>query len=224
VNCQTKRPSGDRVCLTTLLKEKYIVKIIFVEASKDILMNRYSETRRRHPLFEGSLDKALNKEKKLLDPVRRYAHLIIDSSKLNVHDVKNITYHKFKTKNKLLYIQLYSFGYKRGTPHDVDIVFDVRFLPNPYFVKSLKNHTGFDRKVKKFVMDNEKTKMFLDHFMKLLDYTVPQYEAEGKLNLSIAIGCTGGKHRSVVISEYIKDYFTKKKYYVKVEHRDLGKK
>ncbi len=207
-----------------MLKSNYSIKVIFVEASKDVLMNRYSETRRRHPLFEGNLEKALNKEKKLLEPVRRYANLTIDSSKLNVHDVKNITYHKFKTKNKLLYIHLISFGYKHGTPHDADIVFDVRFLPNPYFVKSLKNHTGLDHKVKKFVLEEDTTKIFLDHFMRLLDYTLPKHEAEGKLNLSIAIGCTGGKHRSVVTVEYLKDYFTKKNYYVKTEHRDLGKK
>ncbi len=213
--------------LDKLNKRKIEYRILFLEASKSAIMKRYSLTRRKHPLVEdGNLAHGIEKEIEKMSRLREIADVIIDTSQLNSKELRIAITDSMMSnaeKSKLLQISINSFGYKYGVPENMDIVMDVRFLPNPFYNKELKDLSGRDDKVIDFVLCRDETKKFMNIFEKLLDFLIPNYIAEGKSYLGIGIGCTGGKHRSVVISDNIYEYLKSKGYSVKLFHRDIGK-
>lgn len=202
------------------------VHIVFLEASKDNLLNRFKETRRRHPLSElhPNLLDAIEAEVKVMEPVRDMADYIINTSEMNVHElqakIKQIISSKDKTRD--MYIEIRSFGFKKGIPLDSDIVMDVRFLPNPYFVEVLKDKTGSDEEVKDYLSRNESYRDFIGRFKDLIHSILPLYKREGRSYLNIAIGCTGGRHRSVAVAEEIMKVIEDSGYNGKLIHRDIG--
>jgi len=212
-----------------ILKQKNIrYKILFLEASKTSLLKRFSLTRRKHPLVEDSdLLSGIEKEIEKLYSVREMSDVIIDTSLLTPKELRieiAETIMSKEDKGKLFQISVVSFGYKFGLPQEsLDIVMDVRFLPNPFYIDDLKELDGQDKRVIDFVMSNEETKKFLRMFERLLDFLIPNYIEEGKSYLGIGIGCTGGRHRSIVIAERIYDYLKLKGYSVKLTHKDADK-
>jgi UPF0042 nucleotide-binding protein len=201
-------------------------RIIFLEADERILLRRYSQTRRRHPLARNqSVHQAIRTEKTLLAPLRRKADHIIDTSDLNVHELKSIIRKMAVagTRNRSMTVQVISFGFKFGLPALADLVMDVRFLKNPYFVESLRPLSGETEKIRSFVLNNDQTCLFLQRYFDLLDLLIPQYENEGKSYLTIAIGCTGGRHRSVVIAGQLRDHITASGRKTELTHRDIDK-
>lgn len=210
--------------INDIKKKKYSVELLFLEASNEALVRRYKETRRKHPLSEnGNILEGIAKERKLLAPFKDLADHIVDSSQLNVHQLREYIHSKFggKITSQKMSINFLSFGYKYGFPYDADLVFDVRFLPSPHFVDSLKDLTGLDEEVKEFVLENEDTREFIGRLKDFLMFLIPKYEKEGKSYLNVAIGCSGGKHRSVVISNMIAENF--KDLSPNVWHRDISK-
>jgi UPF0042 nucleotide-binding protein len=204
------------------VRNKYKIKIIFIEASDEVLIRRFKETRRPHPLGYKDLSRAIRRERKLLTPLRQEADSIIDSSELTPHQLRKFIIESFLRKGpKEMTISIVSFGYKYGIPLDVDLLFDVRFLPNPYFIKELKEFPGTSQKVSKFVLSHRDTKEFFKQLQPLLHYLIPLYKQEGRSYLTIGIGCTGGRHRSPAISEEIRKALKKRKLDVSVTHRDL---
>ncbi len=195
-------------------------EFLFLEASEEIIIRRYSETRRKHPL--GSLQVGIKEEKERLKLIREKATRIIDTSFLNVHQLKKIITRIFVSR-KNLFINIVSFGYKYGLPEDADLLFDVRFLPNPYFIEELKPLTGRDLKVKNYVLSNPSSRKFLSSLNKFFNFLLPEYMKEGKIYLTIGFGCTGGKHRSVVIADSIYEFLSRKYSDVRIIYRDLGK-
>lgn len=211
------------------LKEKDIrFRILFLEASKSVITKRYSLTRRRHPLVDsGNLGDGIEKEIKRMQKLRDEADVIIDTTFLNAKELRVAITERIMTgdeKSRLLQISVISFGYKYAMPENMDIVMDVRFLPNPYYDEELKDLDGRNEKIIDFVMNREETKKFLRMFEKMLDFLIPNYIAEGKSYLGIGIGCTGGRHRSVVISDKINEYLNLKGYSAKLCHEDIRKK
>jgi UPF0042 nucleotide-binding protein len=212
-----------------VLKQKSIkYKVLFLEASKNCLLKRFSLTRRKHPLVEdGDLLSGIEKEIEKLYSVREMSDVVIDTTLLTPKELRieiAETIMSEEDKSKLFQISLVSFGYKYGIPQEsLDIVMDVRFLPNPYYMDDLKDLDGQDKRVIDFVMSNEETKKFLRMFEGLLDFLIPNYIEEGKSYLSIGIGCTGGRHRSVVIADVIYDYLKLKGYSVKLINKDMEK-
>ena len=207
-----------------LKTQGYIFEILFLEASTEILLRRYSQTRRKHPLSEEkNLLEGIQIEREALKELREIADLIIDTSNYNVHELKEIILnHALKTTpTKRMKIYLLSFGYKYGIPHDADLVIDVRFLPNPFFVQELKNLNGTHPQVKKFMNRWKETHGFLKKYLTLLHYLIPLYEKEGKSSLTIAIGCTAGIHRSVSIADIIFEELKKITNSVTLTHRDI---
>jgi len=204
-------------------KKGYPVDIIFLESSDTTLVNRYKETRRKHPLSsDGNILEGISKERKMLEELKELSNYTIDTSDLNVHQLKDIIRNKFdvsSTQNIL--VNIISFGFKHGIPHDADMIFDVRFLPNPYFVESLKHLNGQDGEVLNFILSNEESIKFIEKLTEFLEFLIPNYEKEGKSYLTIAIGCTGGKHRSVVIVNKVAEHFN----YLSpiTRHRDVSK-
>ena len=207
------------------LKEQgYLFEILFLEASTEILLRRYSQTRRKHPLSEEmNLLKGIQTEREELKGLREIADLIIDTSNYNVHELKEIILnHVLKTvPGKRMKIYILSFGYKYGIPHDADLVIDVRFLPNPYFVQELKNLDGTYPQVKEYMDRWKETHSFLKKYLDLLNYLVPLYEKEGKSSLTIAVGCTAGTHRSVSIAGTIFIELKKTTNLITLTHRDI---
>jgi len=202
----------------------YLFEILFLEASTEVLVRRYSQTRRKHPLSEEkNLLEGIQAEREALKELREIADLIIDTSNYNVHELKEIILnHALKTTlTKRMKIYLLSFGYKYGIPRDADLVIDVRFLPNPYFVQELKNLDGTSLKVKKYMNRWKETNVFLKKYLALLNYFIPLYEKEGKSSLTIAIGCTAGTHRSVCIADIIFEELKKKTNSITLTHRDI---
>ncbi|HAX17877.1 MAG TPA: RNase adapter RapZ [Actinobacteria bacterium] len=202
-------------------------KIIFLEASKSVLIKRFSLTRRKHPLVQdGNLDLGIEKEIEKLHNLREISDLIIDTTLLSPKELRmTITDNLMSSSEKRSQIQIsiISFGYKFGIPQNVDIIMDVRFLPNPFYDENLKHLTGEDKEVIHYVLNREETKEFLMIFEKMMDFLIPNYIEEGKSYLGIGIGCTGGRHRSVVISERIYEYLKVRRYSVKLQHRDILK-
>ncbi len=202
------------------------VHVIYLEASKEHLLNRFKETRRRHPLSEvyPNLMDALDAEMKIMEPVRDMADYIISTSEMNVHElqakIKSIISAKDKTRD--MYIEIRSFGFKRGIPMDADIVMDVRFLPNPYFEEALKNKTGSDRVVREYLEQHESYREFITRFKDLIHSILPLYKKEGRSYLNIAVGCTGGRHRSVAVAEEVMKLIEEAGYHGKLVHRDIG--
>jgi UPF0042 nucleotide-binding protein len=205
------------------LKKQVNTSVLFLEASDDVLLRRFSETRRPHPLGKDSTVKsALNEERQRLQPIRDMADFVVDSSRFNVHELRAHITSKFTagSTEKDILISIVSFGYKTGVPSDVDLVFDVRFLPNPHFVPEFRPLTGRHPQVAKYIRSFPQTQEFIDRISDLLIYLIPHYIREGKSYLTIAFGCTGGQHRSVMISEDVKKRLAKAGYRVKVVHRD----
>ncbi|OUP08033.1 RNase adapter RapZ [Collinsella sp. An2] len=211
--------------ITSLEEHEMSCKIVFLEASDEVLMRRYSENRRRHPLAkpgETTAD-AIQRERTQLASVRARADMIIDTSRMRTSALRAKLRMAFSelTDQQLMDVQVFSFGFKHGMPVEADIMIDVRFLPNPFYDPDMRSLTGLDEKVSSFVLDHPKTKEFLDAWFRLLDAVMPGYVAEGKPQLSIAIGCTGGQHRSVAIAEATARYLERQHYHVSISHRDL---
>ena len=203
------------------------LKILFLEASDKALMRRYNESRRNHPLYMGASGatdaNVIGKERELLAEIRKMADYVVDTTGLRVAQLNNMLDKTFKddVPSMPFTINLQSFGYKRGLPEAADMVIDVRFIPNPYYVKSLKKLTGRNKKVQEYVLRQQITKLFMEDFLRLIRSLVPYYEKEGKNHLNIAFGCTGGQHRSVTMTEIFESMFLKLGFQVTVEHRDL---
>ena len=208
------------------LKKQLRTTVIFLEASDESLLRRFSETRRPHPLGKDSTVKnALSKERRMLQPIRAQADLVVDTSKFTVHELRSHITQKFTSgsTDKDILVSVVSFGYKSGVPNDADLVFDVRFLPNPHFVAKFRPLTGRHPQVAKYIRSFPQTQEFIARISDLLIYLIPHYVREGKSYLTIAFGCTGGQHRSVMIAEEVKKRLAKPGYRVKVIHRDAPK-
>ncbi|MBI1911849.1 MAG: RNase adapter RapZ [Deltaproteobacteria bacterium] len=210
----------------TLKKSGYKVEILYLEASDESLVRRFSETRRKHPLAssESPLEGIL-REREMLNELKAHADKVVDTTQFTVHQLRDTIKEYFSgpvTTEKMI-INLISFGYKYGIPTDADLVMDIRFLPNPFFSNSLKWLDGTDEEVKKFVLGNEQSQEFLNRFRNFLDYLIPLYWKEGKSYLTIAIGCTGGKHRSVVIAEKLAEDINSDIAVARKRHRDVHK-
>lgn len=206
------------------LRERLDTSVVYLEASKAVLLRRFSETRRPHPLGrEKMVGPAIQAERKLLDPVRNVADILIDTSRFNVHELRAYIQNQFKRESdgKSLLVSSISFGYKNGVPLEADLVFDVRFLPNPHFIPEFRNLTGRHPKVISYVGHFPQTQEFLDRVTDLLLFLLPHYIHEGKSYLTVAFGCTGGQHRSVMIAEEIRKRLAKEGYRVKSAHRDM---
>jgi len=199
--------------------------LVFVEASDEVLKRRFSETRRPHPLSNGgSIAEGIAAERHRMAPIRRMADVIIDTSKFNIHELRQFIIDKFQRPgSRPLLVSVVSFGFRYGIPSDADLVFDVRFLPNPHFVPKLRPFSGKDEKVARYIRSFPQTGEFLRRIESLLTYLIPLYIREGKSYLTVALGCTGGRHRSVALAEVIRRYLQTKKYSAKVVHRDIEK-
>lgn len=206
------------------LKQKgYQFEILFLEAEEEILLQRYSATRRQHPLSpEKSLLDGIRTEKKQLEGLRSAADLVINTSKFNVHELKSKMLDIAQRTKELVPMQInvLSFGYKFGIPHYADLIMDVRFLINPYFIPHLKELDGETNEIRDFVLNHDETRNFLEKYQDLLDYLIPMYEKEGKAYLTIALGCTGGRHRSVTIARTIYEHIRAMGKKVELNHRD----
>jgi UPF0042 nucleotide-binding protein len=206
------------------LRRAIATRVIFLEASDSALLRRFSETRRPHPLGTGTTVKAsLAAERRHLRSIRKLADLVIDTSKFNVHELRAHLTDRFKQQSGVqqpILISCVSFGYKHGLPDDADLVFDVRFLPNPHFVPEFRALTGRDPRVAKYIRSFPQTQEFINRISELLIYLLPHYIREGKSYLTISFGCTGGQHRSVMIAEEVNQRLRKAGYKVKVQHRD----
>jgi len=198
-------------------------RVVFLEASDTVLVRRFSETRRPHPLGTDSpVKSALKAERRHLGAIRKLADLVIDTSKFNVHELRAHITERFQEQSaeKSILVSCVSFGFRQGVPEDADLVFDVRFLPNPHFIPKYRPFTGRHPAVAKYIRSFPQTKEFIRRISELLVYLIPHYIEEGKSYLTIAFGCTGGKHRSVMIAEDVKKKLAKAGYNVKVVHRD----
>jgi len=202
-------------------------QIIFLDSGVDTLLKRYSQTRRHHPVaHENSLVDSIKSEKKSMQSIKQVAHHIIDTSNYNVHQLKSVILnliHDGKKVSSPMKLNVLSFGFKYGIPNEADLVMDLRFLANPYFVPELKNLDGESEAVKEFVMINPETRNFLDKYYPLLDYLIPLYKRENKAYLTIAVGCTGGRHRSVAIARSIFEHLNKKGLTPGIIHRDIDR-
>jgi UPF0042 nucleotide-binding protein len=201
-------------------------RVLFLDADDVALVRRYEASRRRHPLsITDRVSDGIRRERALLEHLKGDADVIVDTSNLNVHQLRDRLHELFGDHDATLGLQVnvVSFGYKHGLPLDVDMVFDCRFLPNPHWVDALRPHTGLDADVRDYVMEREGTKEFLAELDRLLELTLPRYEQEGKAYLSIGIGCTGGRHRSVVIAEQLADMLRQHGTHSVVRHRDMDR-
>ncbi len=211
--------------LDQLAKTANRVRVLFLEATTEVLVRRYENTRRRHPMAESDrVSDGIERERRLLDPVKSQADVVVDTSDLNVHQLRDRLLDLFAGDTESgLQTSVVSFGYKHGLPLDVDLVFDCRFLPNPHWVPDLRPLTGLDDPVRRYVCDQPDTPVFLERLDGLLDLLLPAYVKEGKSYLSIGIGCTGGTHRSVVIAEELGRLLRVRGFEPTVSHRDINK-
>ncbi|WP_164169220.1 RNase adapter RapZ [Ruminococcus flavefaciens] len=203
------------------------VKVLFIEANHDVLLKRYKETRRKHPLsekFNGNIHEAINYEWVQLSQLREIADYYIETSNFTASQLKEQVKELFLEKSSdSLIIKVMSFGFKYGVSTEADLVFDVRCLPNPHYVEELRNHTGCDSCVRDYVMSFEQSRVLFDKMTDLIDYLIPLYVHEGKSQLVISFGCTGGKHRSITFAELMADHLIAKEYKVQKYHRDITK-
>jgi UPF0042 nucleotide-binding protein len=213
--------------LEEVRREGHQLEVVFLDCADDALMRRFSETRRRHPLSpEGSVQEGIALERGMLTQLRALADQIVDTTRMNVHELRDVITAKFggPGQDDKLNLTLLSFGFRNGIPPASDLVFDVRFLPNPYFVEGLKPHPGTDPRVAAWVLERMQTQEFLARLESLLQFLIPQYRAEGKSYLTVSIGCTGGRHRSVALAEELGRRLTEKqRANVKITHRDVTK-
>ncbi len=196
-----------------------ILEVVYLDARDEILMRRFSSTRRPHPLGRDLMS-ALERERALLTPLRSLAGTCIDTSAMTVHQLKRVIQDRYESAGSRLTVSFVSFGYRHGLPSSADLVFDVRFLPNPFFDEALKPLSGLDRAVAEYVIKNDDTLEFLSQAEAMLRFLLPRYEAEGKVYLTVAIGCTGGQHRSVAIVQHLARVLGADRQ-VKVHHRDI---
>jgi RNase adapter protein RapZ len=202
------------------------LRVFFIDSSDEVLLRRFSETRRPHPLAgSGSVQEGIARERRALEGMRASADMVIDTSQMSVHELKkameNYTGQILGPRKMAFFLT--SFGYKFGIPHDTDMIVDVRFLPNPFFVNELREKSGLEPEVRDFVLKREETQLFLDRLCSLLEFTLPQYQREGKSNLALALGCTGGRHRSVVLVEELKRRLDGEQLGIQIKHRDIDK-
>jgi UPF0042 nucleotide-binding protein len=219
-----------RRVIQNLQKEGYSIEILFLESSDPILMRRFSETRRQHPLaVGGSIGEGIRLEREWLQGIRDMANQVIDTSHFNVHQLKERIqkYAQEESSSGQMTVTLLSFGYSFGIPFEVDLLLDVRFLPNPYFVEELKRLKGEDPKVAEYILQWEETREFLQRVQEFIRFLLPLYIRERKTHLTIAVGCTGGRHRSIVIvnrlAEMLRDEVMKRGLFLSVRHRDAEK-
>ena len=212
--------------LEQMKRDGYQYEILFLDAKTEVLVKRYKETRRSHPLSgSGRVEQAIEDEREKLDFIKKKADVIIDTSQMLIRELKSEV-DKIYINNKKFnnfFITVLSFGFKYGIPMDSDLVFDVRFLPNPFYDPVLKPQTGNDQPVRDFVMSSEMAVTFLDKLEDMISFLIPNYILEGKNQLVISIGCTGGKHRSVTLANELYSRLKKLEYGIKVEHRDIEK-
>ncbi len=206
------------------LRKKIGLKMIFLEASDEALVKRFSESRRPHPLTRASILQSVRHERAQMAPIKAMADEVIDTSSTTLARLKEIINDRFLKHGKpRLQVTILSFGYKYGVPFDADLIFDTRFLPNPFYRADLRPLSGLDRAVRRFVLDSDESQAFLEELERFLGFLMPRFVAEGKTHLVLAIGCTGGRHRSVVIGEAVRGMLAKLKYDIKILHRDLDK-
>lgn len=209
-----------------LERQGYWLRLIFLEAGEAVLLRRFSQTRRQHPLADqDSLSQALRQERRSLAGLRQLAHRIIDTSSYNPHQLRELITAEYSdlTPQQRLRLHVVSFAYKNGIPPEADLVMDVRFLPNPYFVEDLRLLTGNEPRVRQYVLHQTETQVFLSHFLKFVDFLLPLFQKEGKTHLTLAIGCTGGQHRSVVIANVLGEHLTEEKFSFTLTHRDVAR-
>jgi UPF0042 nucleotide-binding protein len=215
-----------RDSLEELSAHQYTYKLLFLDASDEVIMRRYDENRRRHPIAqEGEgLAHAVARERQQLKVIRDISDLVIDTSHMRTNELRTIITRSFSelTDQQMLDVRVFSFGFKHGLPAEADLMVDVRFLPNPFYDPVMRTLTGNDPKVRDFVLGQEITQKFLGSWFEMLDVVMPGYVAEGKAQLSIAVGCTGGQHRSVAIANATGEYLKGKHYHVTLSHRDLA--
>ncbi len=213
--------------MEALKRDKKPYKILFLDSSDAVLVRRFKETRRKHPLSDdlnGSLEQAVKLEREMLKPVKESSDYVIDTSGVSPAQLKTrITEMFLSSPSDSLAVHCISFGFKFGIPMESDLVFDVRCLPNPFYDEALRPLTGLDVPVRDYVMEKEETRGFVSRFTDLVDYLLPLYAKEGKSQLVIAVGCTGGHHRSVALAQYICDHLTEKGVKTSVTHRDIQK-
>jgi len=213
-----------RVC-QDLQQQGYRLHLLFLEADERVLLRRFSQTRRQHPLADhDSIARALHQERESLQKVRQMAHRILDTSLYNPHQLRKMIldeYSDVEPRQRML-LHLISFSYKNGIPSEADLVMDVRFLPNPFFIEEMKPLTGNEPRVREFVLGQEETLEFLNQFYSFLDYLLPRFQREGKTHLTLAIGCTGGQHRSVVIANVLGEHLSQVNLPFTLTHRDMA--
>ena len=219
-----------RQIIQQVREEGYPTDVLFLESSNEILVRRYRETRRQHPLAIGRpVLEGIEQEREGLGIMRDMADKVMDTSEFTVHELQDEIRNYFSNESRLkkMTITLLSFGYSYGIPHEADLVVDVRFLPNPYFVEELKRLTGEDEQVAEYVLRWDETRGFLRRFQELVGFLIPLYQKEGKTYLTIAIGCTGGRHRSIVVANALEAYLQKSlkggDVILRTNHRDIGK-
>jgi RNase adapter protein RapZ len=207
------------------LNAEHAATLVFIEASDAALQRRFSETRRPHPLGNGvSIAEGIREERRRMAPIRRLADVVIDTTKFNVHELRELIIDRFQNAGRRpLLVSVVSFGFRYGILADADLVFDVRFLPNPHFIPRLRPFSGKDPRVARYIRSFPQTGEFLRRIESLLGYLIPHYIREGKSYLTVALGCTGGRHRSVALAEVISRALHRKGYASKVVHRDLDK-
>ena len=214
--------------LDALDKQNLRYSILFVEATTEVLVKRFKETRRLHPLMRDGTPmlEALERERTLLEPVRNRANVIIDTSSLSTGRLRSLLIDMVAggMHERAMTVSVVSFGFKHGIPLDADLVFDVRFLPNPYYIPELKNKTGLDEEVRSFIFQYQQAKDFLEKLEDLMNFTLPQYMEEGKTDLVVAIGCTGGRHRSVAVAHALSEFIAKRGYSTVLSHRDMARR
>jgi UPF0042 nucleotide-binding protein len=208
-----------------LNRKGYKIEILFLDAGDDALLHRFSETRRNHPLsLQGSVMDGILSERSQLSSLKRMSDKILDTTSLNVHQLKDAVQRYFLgATSRRMIIHVTSFGYRFGLPADADMALDVRFLPNPYFVEDLKAYDGHNDAVRRYVLEFEESRLFIQKLFELMEFLVPLYEKEGKARFNIALGCTGGRHRSVVMANELVAYFSRKNFVVSISHRDINK-
>lgn len=212
---------GYREIVTRLRAEGHRVEVLFLEASDDVLLRRYSETRRRHPLSGDELADGVHRDREILSQMREEA-TVITTGRLNVHELRGLILERYGRATGAMAVTLQSFGYKHGLPADSDLVFDVRFLPNPYFVSELSAGDGREARVAEFVLGSAQAGELVDHLERFLRFSLPNFAREGKLYLTVAVGCTGGRHRSVAVVEELSRRLGTE-WDLVVRHRDLNR-
>ena len=221
----TETPDDVATEIEALRSKATSARVLFLEATDEALISRFESTRRRHPLLDEAVGDAIARERSMLRVLRDLADVIVDTSAFNIHEFRRRLSELFATsvaQDKLI-VTVVSFGFSYGAPRDVDLLFDCRFLPNPHWIPELRSHTGLEEPVREYVMAQSDTRLFIQKLTDLFDFLVPAYEHEGKSYLTVAVGCTGGKHRSVVLAEELSKYFAEKGLEPRTMHRDVAR-